>query len=140
MSLTAPTPAGAPAVLRSGAPHPGRLLAVVLDRDDLEITVPAALGAAVDDQAELHVAILQPRPAWTTDPALLARLVDRSERAAESLAAAVRSAAAAAGVPTTVSVHLLAGLDGRRRQRVLERVVARLACRFGARPVGGWAA
>jgi hypothetical protein len=72
----------------------------------------------------------------TTDTALLVRLGEDAQREVAELVALVTQRAAAAGLPARITVHRLGGLRGRRRERVLDRAVARLARRLDAVPVG----
>ncbi len=67
----------------------------------------------------------------TTTPA--PRMTDADEAALVQLAL---QRAAAAGLPARITVHRLRGLDGPRRERLLDRAVARLARRLDALPVG----
>ncbi len=119
---------------------PPRVLAVVLDRDDVEITLPAAIAVATEQRRELCVAVIRPWPAEPEDAALDALLGEPGEREAEELLEQVHAVTAAAGIRPTVSVHLLVGLQSPGDRQVLDRVVAGLARHYDARPVGGWTA
>jgi nucleotide-binding universal stress UspA family protein len=119
---------------------PPRVLAVVLDRDDVEITLPAAIAVATEQRRELCVAVIRPWPAEPEDAALDALLGEPGEREAEELLERAHAVTAAAGILPTVSVHLLAGLRSPDDRQVLDRVVARLARHYDAQPVGGWTA
>ncbi|SNS06530.1 hypothetical protein SAMN06893096_101653 [Geodermatophilus pulveris] len=132
----APTaPAGSPAgTPRGNAP---RLLAVVLGRDGAVDVLDAAYGRAGETGQEVHTAVLLPRVPLTLDARLLAGLAEEADREAADLLALARSRAAAAGVPARISLHRLAGLRGRRRERVLDRAVSRLARRLDAVPLRG---
>ena len=119
---------------------PPRVLTVVLDRDDVEITLPAAIAVATEQRRELCVAVIRPWPADPQDAALNALLGEPGEREAEELLEQVHAVTAAAGIRPTVSVHLLVGLQSPGDRQVLDRVVAGLARHYDARPVGGWTA
>ena len=119
---------------------PPRVLAVVLDRDDVEITLPAAIAVATEQRRELCVAVIRPWPAEPEDAALDSLLGEPGEREAEELLEQVHAVTAAAGIRPTVSVHLLVGLQSPGDGQVLDRVVAGLARHYDARPVGGWTA
>jgi nucleotide-binding universal stress UspA family protein len=131
-----PADTSAPALPRI----PPRVLAVVLDRDDVEITLPAAIAVATEERRELCVAVIRPWPADPQDAALDALLGEPGEREAEELLQRAHAVTAAAGILPTVSVHLLAGLRSPDDRQVLDRVVARLARHYDAQPVGGWTA
>jgi nucleotide-binding universal stress UspA family protein len=100
--------------------------------------------AALDDAhararvigCEVHTALLLPRTPVALDAVLFARLAEEADREAADLVALVRQRAAAAGLPARITLHRLGGLRGRRRERVLDRAVARLARRLDAVPVG----
>ncbi|MGY1705775.1 hypothetical protein ACI79C_14500 [Geodermatophilus sp. SYSU D00697] len=131
-----PSPAPPPRMSKGGAP---RLLAVVLDRESAVATLDAAYAAARETGREVHTALLLPRTPFTLDAALLALLAEEADREACDLVTLAAHRAAAAGVQARISIHRLSGLRGRRRQRVLDRAVARLARRLDAVPVG-WTA
>ncbi|MGY1710392.1 hypothetical protein ACI8AC_12875 [Geodermatophilus sp. SYSU D00758] len=138
MTVLSPPPP-APAPQRSAPPPrpgPRRLLAVVTDRSDVAADLGPALAAARRSRAPLHVAVVLPRPPCTLDAELAALLAEESHRLARDLRAAVRQALAAAGASATVDLHRCPGLSGRRRRRVLERTVGRLARRLDAVVVG----
>lgn len=133
-----PTPAPvAPRVLQ---PPARSLLVVVLGPEDVDIPLSAALAISAEERRKLFVGILRPRPAWTADPQARALLAERSDHEIAEMVAVIAEAAADAGVRPTVSVHVLPGLGGPDRARLLERAVARLARRHDAQPLGGWAA
>ncbi|MCZ2859855.1 hypothetical protein [Blastococcus sp. VKM Ac-2987] len=137
-TTTLPTaPATSPAEPGTGARGaPPRLLAVVLDRDTALGVLDAAYSSARDTGREVHTAILLPRTTVPLDPWLLPRLGEQADQEACDLIALARQRAAAHGVASRISVHHLGGLHGRRRQRVVDRAVARLARRLDAVPVG----
>lgn len=112
--------------------RPRRLLAIVLDPEDVDSHLPIATHLARETGQELHVAVLLPRLPFTFDAALLARLADSSDRRAVDLVTLAGLITAGSGVRTRLTLHLLRGLDGPRRQRVVDRAVARLARRLDA--------
>ena len=116
-----PAPAAPPLATREGPP---RLLAVLTGGDDAVAVLDAAYGSARATGREVHTALLLPRttPRRAGDePGLVALALQR---------------AAAAGLPARITVHRLRGLGGPRRERVLDRAVARLARRLDAVPAG----
>ena len=117
-----------------------RVLAVILDREDLDVTLPVAIALATEEQRELCVAVIRPRPLWSTDTALCTLLTEEVDRQVGQLLGDIAAATDAAGVMPVVTVQLLAGLTGRDRRLVLERVVIDLAWYYAARPLGTWAA
>ncbi len=126
-------PAPAPTT-PSTTPQTRRVLAVVLRRQEVDEHQPIAADHAPDTARELHVAVLLPRLPFTFDAALLARLADSADREAADLVTLVSRRTAASGVRTKMTLHLLRGLHGPRRQRVVDRTVARLARRLDAEP------
>jgi hypothetical protein len=118
---------------------PCRVLAVILDRDDLVEVLPAALAAARDDHVELHIALIRPEPPETLEGALNAALLEHTAHEVVELRRRARAAAADSGVAWTIDVHFVSGLRGRRRHEVLEHAVDELAWRYDARPLGRWA-
>jgi hypothetical protein len=114
-----PAPAAPPRVPREGPP---RLLAVLTGDGDAVGVLDAAYGSARVTGREVHTALLLPRGAagQADEPRLVALALQR---------------AAAAGLPARITVHRLRGLRGPRRERVLDRAVARLARRLDAVPV-----
>ncbi|RBY86303.1 hypothetical protein [Blastococcus sp. TF02A-30] len=130
----APPPAARPAPPRSAR----RLLAVVTDAGTAAASVDAALAEADRaGAAALHVAVVLPRTPFTLDAGLLARLSEEADRAVVELMGLVSRRTAGAAHRTTLSVHLVRGLRGRRRERVLDRLASRLARRLDAVRVGG---
>jgi hypothetical protein len=138
LAPTAPAPAPAPP-RRTPKGGPSRLLAVVVDRDTAVATLDEAYTAARETGREVHTAVLLPRTPFTLDAGLLATLTEEADREASELVQLAAHRAAAAGVPARISVHRLSGLSSRRRRRVLDRAVTRLARRLDAVPLG-WAA
>ncbi len=117
-----PAPAAPARVPREGPP---RLLAVLTGGDGALEVLDAAYGSARETGREVHTALLLPRvPAG------------RADAAETGLVALTVQRAAAAGLPARITVHRLRGLDGPRRERVLDRAVTRLARRLDALPVG----
>ncbi len=112
--------------------RPRRLLAVVLEPQDVESNLPIASHLARESGRELHVAVLVPRPPFTLDAALFARLAESSDRQAAELVTLAGLRTAGSEVRTRLTLHLLRGLDGPRRQHVVDRAVARLARRLDA--------
>ncbi len=130
-------PAPAPALpVRPPKGHPPRLLAVLTGREGALAALDEAHALARETGSEVHTALLLPRMPVTTDTALLVRLGEDAQREVAELVALVTQRAAAAGLPARITVHRLGGLRGRRRERVLDRAVARLARRLDAVPVG----
>ncbi|WP_409331619.1 hypothetical protein [Trujillonella humicola] len=113
--------------------RPDRVLAIIIDPEDVDLVLPVALAAAVEDLLELHVAVLGPRSPRGEDG-------DRVDRWCGELVRWVRAVTADAGVDAPVSVHLLHELRASRRPHVLARVVHWLARRSDAQPLGRWAA
>jgi hypothetical protein len=113
-----------------------RLLAVVVDRDRALATLDAAYAAARDSGREVHTALLLPRTPFTLDAELLARLTREADREACELVTLAAHRAAAAGVRARITIHRVGGRSERRRRRLLDRTVARLARRLDAVPVG----
>ncbi|MGY1694868.1 MULTISPECIES: hypothetical protein [unclassified Geodermatophilus] len=133
----APPPAPArtrPAPLPRGVPP--RLLVPLTGREGALAALDEAHTLARETGREVHTALLLPRLPVTTDPALLARLGEEAGREVADLVALATQRAAAAGLPARITVHRLGGLRGRRRERVLDRAVARLARQLDAVPVG----
>lgn len=135
-----PRPSPKPPATHPPGEQAPRVLAVILDRDDVELTLPAAIAQATEGSRELCVAIIRPRPLWSMDAALCALLADESDRQITDLLELVLAKTAKVAGKPIISVHLLTGLRGRRRRQVLERVVARLARHDDAQPLGTWAA
>lgn len=123
-----------PGAVPRGAPP--RLLAVVLDRDTALATLDTAYSSARETGREVHTALLLPRAPVPLDPWLMARLGEQPHPEVCDLVALARQRAAAHGIASRISVHHLGGLHGRRRQRVVDRAVTRLARRLDAVPVG----
>ncbi len=121
---------------RSGTPGaPARLLAVVTGAPgDAEVLDTAYATARATGRA-VHTALLLPRVPLRADT----RLAELADREASDLVTLACHRSAAAGVPARIVIRRLGGLHGRRRQRVLDRTVARLARRLDAVPVG-WTA
>ncbi|WP_040336845.1 hypothetical protein [Candidatus Blastococcus massiliensis] len=113
---------------------------MILDRDDVELTLPAAITVATKERRELCVAIVRPRPLWSMNAALCAALAEETDRQLTDLLELVRVKTARLAGEPRISVHLVAGLRGRRRQKVLDRLVGHLARHYDARPMGTWAA
>ncbi|MGY1730755.1 hypothetical protein ACI798_04470 [Geodermatophilus sp. SYSU D01045] len=134
----------APAAARPlGPPRggPSRLLAVVTGRERASEVLDEAHRTARETGLEVHTALLLPRVPVprvpvALDAALVARLVEEADREETELVTLVVQRAAAAGVPVRIGVHRLSGLHGPRRERVLDRTVARLARRLDAVPLG----
>ncbi len=116
-----PAPAAPPRATREGPP---RLLAVLTGGDAAVAVLDEAYGSARETGREVHTALLLPRAAR-----------DRADDESGLVALAMQRAAAA-GLPARITVHRLRGLGGPRRERVLDRAVARLARRLDAVPVG----
>ncbi len=116
---TRPVPAAPVRVPREGPP---RLLAVLTDGDSALAVLDEAHASARVTGREVHTALLLPRGGPDADEAALVQLALQR--------------AAAAGLPARITVHRLRGLGGPRRERVLDRAVARLARRLDAVPVG----
>ncbi len=116
-----PAPAAPPRATREGPP---RLLAVLTGGDAAVAVLDEAYGSARETGREVHTALLLPRAAR-----------DRADDESGLVALAMQRAAAA-GLPARITVHRLRGLEGPRRERVLDRAVARLARRLDAVPVG----
>ncbi len=136
----APPPAPAPAApTRAPRGTPPRLLVPLTGTDGALALLDEAYGSARETGREVHTALLLPRPPAALDPVRHARLAEETDRTAADLVALATQRAAAAGVPARITVHRLGGLHGRRRRRVLDRAVARLARRLDAVPVG-WTA
>lgn len=129
-----------PATAAPPAERAPRVLAVILDRDDVHITLPAAIALATKESRQLCVAVIRPRPPWIMNTRLIALLGAESDRQITDLLHLILAKTAKVGGKPVVSVHLLAGLCGRRREQVLERAVKRLARRYNAPPLGTWAA
>lgn len=129
-----------PATATPPAEQAPRVLAVILDRDDVHITLPAAIALATRESRQLCVAVIRPRPLWTRNVALSALLADECDRQTTDLLELVLAKTAKVSGKPIISVHLLGGLRGRRREKVLERAVKRLARRYDAQPLGTWAA
>lgn len=137
--MTALAPPPLPAAARPGLPvkeNPPRLLAVVTGREDAVAVLDEAYASARETGREVHTALVLPRTPVTLDVALLGRLGEEAEVEVEELVDLATQRAAAAGLPVRITVHRLGGLRGRRRERVLDRAVARLARRLDAVPVG----
>ncbi|MGY1780475.1 hypothetical protein [Geodermatophilus sp. SYSU D01036] len=130
-----PAPAGAGTLAPAGG-SPSRLLAVVTGREGALAVLDEAHRTARETGLEVHTALLLPRVPVTLDASLVARLVEEADREETELVTLVVQRAAAAGVPVRIGVHRLPGLRGRRRERVLDRAVARLARRLDAVPLG----
>ncbi len=116
-----PVPVAPPRGTREGPP---RLLAVLTGGDAALAVLDEAYGSARVTGREVHTALLLPRATTRQgddEPRLVALALQR---------------AAAAGLPARITVHRLRGLGGPRRERVLDRAVARLARRLDAVPVG----
>ncbi|SNR94569.1 hypothetical protein SAMN04488107_0780 [Geodermatophilus saharensis] len=140
MTATVPV-APPPAPARTRPAHrprgvPPRLLVPLTGREGALAALDEAHALARETGREVHTALLLPRVPVTADTALLVRLGEEAEREVADLVALATQRAAAAGLPARISVHRLAGLRGRRRERVLDRAVARLARRLDAVPVG----
>jgi len=119
----------APAVpARPAKGSPPRLLAVLTGPEDAVAVLDRAHASARETGREVHTALLLPRA-----PSGSAEEAGREEAGLVSL---VLQRAAAAGLPARITVHRLRGLRGWRRERVLDRAVARLARRLDAVPVG----
>ena len=116
-----PAPAAPPRATREGPP---RLLAVLTGGDAAVAVLDEAYGSARETGREVHTALLLPRAAR-----------DRADDESGLVALAMQRAAAA-GLPARITVHRLRGLGGPRRERLLDRAVARLARRLDAVPVG----
>lgn len=129
-----------PATATPPAERAPRVLAVILDRDDVHITLPAAITLATKESRQLCVAVIRPRPPWILNARLIALLGAESDRQITDLLHLVLAKTAKVDGKPIISVHLLAGLRGRRREQVLERAVKRLARRYDAQPLGTWAA
>lgn len=144
-SSTLPAPAGRSPELRPGQPPherggaPPRLLAVVTDRESAASVLDHAYALAHDAGLRVHTALLLPRVPFTLDARLASALAAEHDREATALVTLAAQRATAHGVTARISVHRLGGLRGRRRHRVLDRAVARLARRLDAVPVG-WSA
>ncbi|MGY1785869.1 hypothetical protein [Geodermatophilus sp. SYSU D00698] len=130
-----PTPA-ATRPRRAAGGGPSRLLAVVTGREGALGVLDEAHRTARETGLEVHTALLLPRVPVTLDAALTARLVEEADREETELVTLVVRRAAAAGVPVRIGIHRLPGLRGRRRERVLDRAVARLARRLDAVALG----
>ncbi len=128
-----------PARARPAAEAPG-ILAVVLDRDDVQLTLPAAIAVAREEDRRLCVAVIRPVPLRAANPAVTALLAEETDRQLTDILALVLARTTEVDQDPVISVHLLAGLRGRRRRQVLERAVERLAQHYDARPLGTWAA
>ncbi|MGY1609106.1 MULTISPECIES: hypothetical protein [unclassified Geodermatophilus] len=128
-------PVAAP-LRRPAKGHPPRLLAVLTGQEGALAVLDEAHARARETGAEVHTALLLPRTAVALDAAVAARLGEEVEREVADLVALTTQRAAAAGLPARITVHRLGGLRGRRRERVLDRAVARLARRLDAVPVG----
>ncbi|NEM07232.1 hypothetical protein [Geodermatophilus normandii] len=139
MTVLSPAPPLAPAPAPAGRPAPDtprRILAVVTGRQGARAVLDEAHRTALDTGQEVHTALVLPRPPFVLDAALLARLTEEADREEGELVGLVLQRASAAGVATRLSIHRPAGLRGRRRRRVLDRTVARLARRLDAVPIG----
>jgi nucleotide-binding universal stress UspA family protein len=130
-----PAPADAAPVRRTPGTPP-RLLVPLTGREGALAVLDEAHASARETGREVHTALLLPRTPLTRDAERLARFGEVTDREATELVALATQRAAAAGVPARITVHRLRGLHGRRRQRVLDRAVARLARRLDAVPVG----
>jgi hypothetical protein len=131
-SRTAPPPSVSPT--RPQQQHP--VLAVILNRDDVELTLPAAIESATQEGRRLCVAIIRPRPRWSWDAVRYARRTEESDRQLVDLLHLVLAKTARVSGKPIIGLHLLAGLRGRCRAKVLERAVRRLARRYDAQPLG----
>jgi nucleotide-binding universal stress UspA family protein len=130
-----PAPADAAPARRTPGTPP-RLLVPLTGRDGALAVLDRAHASARETGREVHTALLLPRTPHTPGGALAARPGEEADREATELVALATQRAAAAGVPARITVHRLSGLHGRRRERVLDRAVARLARRLDAVPVG----
>ncbi len=128
MTTLAPPPLPAPAApAQPPKGSPPRLLAVLTGREDAVAVLDEAHTSARESGREVLTALLLPR--------LSTRAAEVADREEADLVALVLQRAAAAGLPARITVHRLRGLRGRRRERVLDRAVARLARRLDAVPV-----
>lgn len=108
---------------------------MVLEETDVDTVLPPALASAVLDARPLTVAVLRPHPGWTIDARLMAVLAEESDRETARLTTRVTERLRAAEVEAEVVVHLVRGLDGRRRAAVLDRALRALARRHDAEPI-----
>ncbi|WP_040336844.1 hypothetical protein [Candidatus Blastococcus massiliensis] len=108
------------------------VLTVILDRDDVELTLPAAIESATPEGRRLCVAIIRPRPRWSRDAVRYARRTEESDRQIVDLLHLVTTKTARVSGKSIIGVHLIAGLRGRCRAKVLERA----ARRYDAQPLG----
>jgi hypothetical protein len=128
VTALAPPPLPVPAApARPPKESPPRLLAVLTGREDAVAVLDEAHASARESGREVLTALLLPR--------LSTRAAEVADREEADLVALVLQRAAAAGLPARITVHRLRGLRGRRRERVLDRAVARLARRLDAVPV-----